>query len=481
MWNQFRGVNPLMAQETELAEDIYIGKSNTALLKNKSVPTGLLSTEQPVTEEQGLAILDAWEKKHGGSSKTGKTGFIGYGTKYQRISMTPADMEFYKLKQWNRATILGKYGVPAIVAGFKDDQTPLSGNDTKEQMKFFWDITLLPHLRFLEDKLLTEFFKRFAPTMRAKFNVSEIPELQEDLYKLSERQRADIAAGILTQNEARKERGKDPVNWGDTWYKPIALQAIDAEPEKEREAKTELSIFNKQESPYTDIYKSAHWYTVTSKWSASEMQLKDQLKTWIQSQRASILEEIAGSNGVSVFKRFNAKYWAQQKTSLKKITDAVVIEASSTALEDVKVLLTDLSIDKKYLEYITEAAITNDNEIVRLYDKIFDYLKDSIKKGDIDDVREKYKIAQARLGTISHIEIGRVINKVRIRAFTAVGINDHEWLSSRNGDTSSACIDGEICRIGKEFSNKQTYPLEDVDNDELFALTLPIIKENTNA
>ena len=37
----------------------------------------------------------------------------------------------------NRTVILGHYGVPAIVAGYKDETVALSGTDTNEQLKFF--------------------------------------------------------------------------------------------------------------------------------------------------------------------------------------------------------------------------------------------------------------------------------------------------------------------------------------------------------
>lgn len=478
-WNQFRGVNPLIAQESELSEDIYVNESNIALLKNRSVPSGLLTSEQALTEGQAKDILDMWNKSHGGTSKKGKIGVLGSGTKYQQISMTPADMEFYKMKQWNRSTILGKYGVPAIVAGFKDDKTPLSGDDSKEQMKLFWDLTLLPHIKFLEDKLTTEFFGRFAPTMRVKFNTSDIQELQEDLEKLADRIREDVAAGLITINEGREQRNLDDVPWGNTWYKPMSLVAVDQQPE-EKEEENKLSLFG-DENVWTEIYKSAHWYSVINKIKLLETSLKKELQSWIQVQRSCILEELSKSNTVSIFRKFNVKFWNKQKAELKRITDKVIVETSAVALEDAKKLLTDLSIDQKYLDFITEASAETDNQIVRLYDEVFNNLKDCIKKGDMDAVRERYKIIQSRFAKISHIETGRIVNKVRMRAYTAVGITHHQWLSSRGKDLSKISIfesDKEIVKIGEKFSNGQKYPFDIINEDvhTEYALTLPIIR-----
>jgi hypothetical protein len=47
--------------------------------------------------------------------------------------------------------------------------------------------------------------------------------LQESEDAQSNRDIAEINAGLKTINEVLKERGKEPKSWGDIWYRPKNL------------------------------------------------------------------------------------------------------------------------------------------------------------------------------------------------------------------------------------------------------------------
>ena len=48
----------------------------------------------------------------------------------------------------------------------------------------------------------------------------DVPELQGNEDAQSNRDIAEINAGIKTINDVLKERGKDTKPWGDVWYRP---------------------------------------------------------------------------------------------------------------------------------------------------------------------------------------------------------------------------------------------------------------------
>jgi hypothetical protein len=48
----------------------------------------------------------------------------------------------------------------------------------------------------------------------------DIPELQDSEDAQSQRDIAEINAGLKTINDVLKERGKDGKPWGDVWYRP---------------------------------------------------------------------------------------------------------------------------------------------------------------------------------------------------------------------------------------------------------------------
>jgi len=82
----------------------------------------------------------------------------------------------------------------------------------------------VPELRFFEQELQEMLITpRWGDGIVARFDLSEIEALQEDGNAVADTQRKDVAAGILTINEVRNERGLEPVPWGDAVWLPATL------------------------------------------------------------------------------------------------------------------------------------------------------------------------------------------------------------------------------------------------------------------
>ena len=71
-WNQWRGMNPLIAMSENIEQDFQANVSNTKLVKNNSVPLGVISAQQVVSKEQADRLVEQWEEKHLGASKAHK-------------------------------------------------------------------------------------------------------------------------------------------------------------------------------------------------------------------------------------------------------------------------------------------------------------------------------------------------------------------------------------------------------------------------
>jgi hypothetical protein len=116
-------------------------------------------------------------------------------------------------------TILANFGIPPRVAGFTEKNSPLSGKDTAEQHSAFWKYTLIPLLKQFESVLETQFFMRFNLKEEGRFDLSEIPELQKSEDEQSERDIAEINAGLKTINDVLRSRGLKEKPWGDVWWR----------------------------------------------------------------------------------------------------------------------------------------------------------------------------------------------------------------------------------------------------------------------
>ena len=225
-WNPLRGINPLVSLALELEQDFYANKSNSTLLKNNAIPQGLLKTDQTLRPEEADAIERRWESKYGQVKAGRKIAVLGKGTSFEALSFNPDVVKLFELKRWNLYTILAKYGIPPRVANITDKSTALSGKDTKEQHSAFWQYTLIPILRQFEQILESQFFMRFGLKEAGRFDLWDIPELQDNEDAQSSRDIAEINAGLKTINDVLKERGREPKPWGGIWYKPKNLVPI---------------------------------------------------------------------------------------------------------------------------------------------------------------------------------------------------------------------------------------------------------------
>jgi HK97 family phage portal protein len=228
-WNPIRGVNPLVSLALELEQDYYANKANSQLLKNNAIPQGVLKTEQTLRPEEADQLERRWESKYGAVRAGRKIAVLGKGTSFEALSFTPEVVKLFELKRWNLYTILAKYGIPPRVANISDKSTALSGKDTGEQHSAFWKYTLIPTLRQFEQILEAQFFLRFGLKETGVFDLWDIPELQESEDAQSQRDIAEINAGLKTINDVLRERGKESKPWGDVWYRPGNVIPSDGE------------------------------------------------------------------------------------------------------------------------------------------------------------------------------------------------------------------------------------------------------------
>jgi HK97 family phage portal protein len=224
-WNPHRGVNPLVSLVVELEQDYYANRGNSTLLKNNAIPQGVLKTDQTLRPEAADQLERRWESKYGQVKAGRKVAVLGKGTSFEALSFNPDVAKLYELKRWNLSTIIAKFGIPPRVANIYDKTSTFSGKDTKEQHSAFWQYTLIPLLRQFEQILESKFFMRFNLKETGRFDLWDIPELQENEDSQSRRDIAEIQAGIKTINDVLKERGKEPKPWGDIWHKPKNLIA----------------------------------------------------------------------------------------------------------------------------------------------------------------------------------------------------------------------------------------------------------------
>jgi len=527
-WNAYRGVNPLVALDTELSEDFLSGISNLNMIRNGSIPDGLLSTEQRIDEAEAERVKKVWLDNHKGAQKAHTVSVMGQGVKYQQIQMTPADMEYFTMKKWSRETVLAKYGIPAVLAGITDSPATLSGDDTRDQMKGFWNLTLIPRLRFFEQKLETEFFNRYGLDMEGRFDLSEIAELQEDEVKKRNEERLDLIAGIGTINRVLERRGEEPVAWGDVAWLPLSLvptssgvsEPVVGESQELtatsiaflKEERTPVAFLEKAKPTYTKLVKDLHWKAVTQSWEAIERVYKKDIQKWLFAQRSFLLEIISREKaiGADLFDEItDDAYWATQEAELREISKVWFRRAMEESEKHIRDLVETVglpSIEVSWSIFDTRAVELLDVRLTELKgvtdtvkkgvkEIMQTALQDGLSESDTASVlRDRYNVFQNRAKTIARTEIGGVLNDSRIETYKHFGWTKHEWLSSLDervrtpGEPSASQIydhriDGTIRDIGEAFpTNGAIRWPNDIDGDagdkiNCRCLTVPITED----
>jgi len=215
IWNPIRGVPPMAALAMELEQDWSVNKELIKALNASAIPQGILKTEQRITPAQADDIQLRWDQKYGRSKGDKRIAVLGQGTSFQALNEDL--LKYTTISEDNRTAILTKYGIPLKVANATSEKTALSGKDSDEQYRALWSQTLIPVQKFWAGEIKTKFLNRFGlNTYSVDFDNTDIPELQEQEADLHKRLREDIAAGLLTPNEAREIIHYDAVENGDT-------------------------------------------------------------------------------------------------------------------------------------------------------------------------------------------------------------------------------------------------------------------------
>lgn len=504
MWNpndSLRGQSEFLPLSYELDQEHQVAKGHSTLLKNQAIPAGVITIPgDESSAEIAERAIERWEKKHKGVSRAGSTAVLGSGATYERIAMTPAELQTMEVRGWNRDTILAKMGVPHAAVGLKDAGSTLSGKDTTEQMRAFWNLTLIPDLKYFEEKLKRDFFGRFGLKMEGRFDLSDIPELQEDENQRIDRNLKEVQAGTKLINEVREELDREPVPWGDTWWmqfslvpaenreetleedreiareKPTAPTSAEAD-EEEKPAKAIEDLVAKtiaKPKIYTPEYRTMHWEMVIKTWEAGEGPFAKDIKDWLYKRRQHTIHTLMTEGKERIASRYLDPVdpdWNEQQ--FKAMAEKHMKRAVGTTGEQMGNLFDNIGLggisfdiwDTRAVERL--AARVNKGTLADLVPEMRDRLRSTIQEGIEtglseehmgDAIRARFNQLSSHANTIARTELGGVINDSRIESFLYVGAQEHEWLSAKDEKVRQPpespfnhAIDGERRKIGETF------------------------------
>jgi HK97 family phage portal protein len=196
------GLSPIAYARESIGLGLGAERYGAKFFGDNAIPSGVLTTDQHITAEQGETLKERWEARHKGKRRI---AVLGDGAKFQPITISPDESQFIQTQKFSVATICRFYGVPPEMmagetAGHEAYTSPeMRGTD-------FLTFTLRPWLLRVERAISTQLLPS---TQRAQFNAGGF--VRATLRDRYEAHRIAIEAGFLTRNEVRELEDRPPI------------------------------------------------------------------------------------------------------------------------------------------------------------------------------------------------------------------------------------------------------------------------------
>ena len=181
-------------------------------------PSGVLQTDKKMSPETITKLRGQWEEMQAGIIRSGRPAILEEGLKWQPMGLTGQDLEFIASRTFQLNSVARLWRVPPHMIG---ELTKATNNSLTQLSQEYVNFTLSTYT--------TIWSQRAAKTFDLPSDVS----LSFDLSVLL---RGDITAryanyrvgaqGWLTVNEIRDAEGLDPVEDGDTIFRPVNMAPL---------------------------------------------------------------------------------------------------------------------------------------------------------------------------------------------------------------------------------------------------------------
>jgi HK97 family phage portal protein len=477
-YDVLQGLGTYDVVKTAAEQDYKAMKYNEALLDNGGEPGGIIKVPGSLKKEQRDQLLAAWEDRHKGPSKAGRTALLMSGAEFDRNPMTPQDMEYQAGRKWNRDETFAAYRVPKQLASVYDD---INFATAKIQLRQFWDQTAIPLMVYIEDQINSKLMSKatIAKGHYCMFDLSAVTALREDLETKSKTAQALSTVGIPTADIIDlldinvKKR-----SWQAVWWVPMGMVPAGEVPAEEtppegaaqepEQTETTQKLTHAISKLQREIEKEKHWNIwVTRVLNPVEKPFQSRMKTfWYDLRKEQLKRWFDGTKSVRSIPNeaelnailFNNKEWGEK---IKKVAKPFLLNSAKLSLELVS---DELGLDLIPIAdpRIASILMAKENKVTKITQLFWESLRGSIKEGidaneSVGDIASRIKdlfnnaASPSRTMTIARTETAQTASEVRHAAFKIDGVKKHEWSTSQDekvrsdhvrlGDTGSVSVE----------------------------------------
>jgi len=274
-YNIVRGVGPLQAAHRRANVSFKLEAFDDALVANGGQVGGVLTHDGSALGTDQINQLEkSWREEHDKPAGHGKTAVLPGGIKFTATAMTPREMDFAKLREWNRDEIMMAFGVTKTLLGITDDVNRANAHEAR---RVFYESTITPQTEFWSDQVMGTFLAMLPEPQRKwghSFNLSAVPALREDIDSVLDRVQKLTNMGRSFREAARLVGWKadlEGMEGVDDRYLPNTISLAPAEESgDEKTAAPAMSLNGAQVTSMLQIVKDVAT-GVVPKASAEEM------------------------------------------------------------------------------------------------------------------------------------------------------------------------------------------------------------------
>jgi hypothetical protein len=196
------GLSRLQVALASATAEVNVAEHVSAFFKNHAMPAYVMSTDQPITQEQMDETMGWWRKLYGGVANFFKVGFAGYGLKPQKIGSNIDELALAELGGELRRSICAVFRVPPSIAGAWEAANYATADAQRKAM--VQDVGI-PRGEYLSGVIDAEYLADFGPGLRMNWLWDRLSVMQPDQLAEAQRHQGLVQFGIEDPQAAAEE------------------------------------------------------------------------------------------------------------------------------------------------------------------------------------------------------------------------------------------------------------------------------------
>lgn len=233
------GVTPVHVIGREIGIDQVLTAYLKSFLDESGIPPFIITSKDPIYDQSEIDQAQAlWSQKYSHGGAWGTPPILHGPWGIEKIGINLNEMAYRDLRGVNELRILQAMGIPPHLMGALEaiQNGGLATTEILGAMRVFQLYTITGIRNRFDEAVSRNVFREMEPNRSryTEFDVSKVKALQEDVNAKHERVRADLTAGVITREEARKETGRDPdAADGETFLLPFStIEVIAGAPDE---------------------------------------------------------------------------------------------------------------------------------------------------------------------------------------------------------------------------------------------------------